>query len=537
MQESFNSRAAKFHAKEGTGMKTDVLIVGAGPVGLTMACELARYGLSVRIVDKNTHRTDKSKAIVVWARTLELLERMGSGVTQRFIDAGLKVVSTEIFAEGQQIANVDLSSVDTPYKFVLLIQQSETERLLEEHLAELHVQVERQAELKGFEQNSSVVTCTLAHADGSEEQLEASWLIGCDGAHSTVRHTLGMKFDGSTMLNEWVLADIHISGLPKEPAIGIHWHAQGVLALFPLGGTRYRVIADAGESASTTVGERRTPSLEEVQQILDIRGPKGLVASNPVWISGFTINDRKVASFHSGRVFLAGDAAHVHSPAGGQGMNTGMQDAFNLAWKLSLVSREMCAAEPLLESYSIERSAVAKLVLEATGRATTAAVMKSEWQQWLRNHIAKAVLGLTPARHFAANLLSEVTVGYAESPLNSANGFEHSEPAPGKRAPIRDGESPMGAGATPRFALCAEDKHAFESIVSEFADILEPALRRPYDAKGLWLVRPDGYVALRAKNNDAAAVREYLSSLSSPRKSTLDHESSSGSLNMRSAAN
>ncbi|MBV9489133.1 MAG: FAD-dependent monooxygenase [Verrucomicrobia bacterium] len=494
-------------------MKTEVLIVGAGPVGLTMACELARYGLSVRIVDQNTQRTDKSKAIVVWARTLELLDRMGPGVTQRFLDAGLQVESTNITANGEQIAQVNLSSVDTPYPFVLLLPQSETERLLEEHLAGLGRKVERRVTLKTFEQGSSLVTCTLAHADGSEENVEASWLLGCDGAHSRVRHQLGMSFEGSTLLNEWILADVHISGRQGAPAIQIYWHAEGVLALFPLGGTRYRVIADVGESASTHMGEHRKPTLEEVQRILDVRGPKGLAASDPVWLSGFTINDRKVADYRAGRVFLAGDAAHVHSPAGGQGMNTGMHDAFNLAWKLALVSRGLCAAEPLLGSYSAERSAVAKLVLEATGRATTMAVLKGEAKQWMRNHMAAALLGLAPVQHMMANLLSEIAVGYPHSPLNSSHGFAHAGPAPGQRAPIPSGDQPVGEGATPRFALFAAGDEALASVAREFADLLEPALRAPYAAKGAWLVRPDGYVALRAQSDDAHAIRNYLRTL------------------------
>src|ERR1700728_4500359 len=235
-------------------MKTDVLIAGAGPVGLTMAMELKRYGLSVRIIDKDSGRTDKSKAIVLWARTLEMFDRTGASLTQRFIDAGLKATHTNIFAGEELISRVDLSSVDTPYKFMLLIQQSETERLLEEHLADLGARVERRVELMMFEQSSDVVTCTLAHADGSEEKVEASWLIGCDGAHSTVRHQLGMEFLGSTMLSDWILADLHLSGVAGAPAINIFWHAEGVLALFPLRGTRYRVIADIGES-SGSIGE------------------------------------------------------------------------------------------------------------------------------------------------------------------------------------------------------------------------------------------------------------------------------------------
>jgi 2-polyprenyl-6-methoxyphenol hydroxylase-like FAD-dependent oxidoreductase len=497
-------------------MKTDALIVGAGPVGLTMAAELKRYGLSIRIIDKDSGPTNQSKAIVVWARTLELLDRMGTGVAQRFIDTGLKAAHTNILAGEEQIAHVDLSSVDTPYKFVLLIQQCETERLLEEHLAGLDARVERQTELKAFQQSTDVVSCILAHPDGSEEKVEASWLIGCDGAHSLVRHQLGMSFEGSTMLNDWILADVHINGMQGPPEINIYWHAQGILAVFPLGGTRYRVIADFGKSSSNAMGEHRVPTLEEIQQVLDARGPKGLVAKDPVWLSSFTINERKVSDYRAKRVFLAGDAAHVHSPAGGQGMNTGMHDAFNLAWKLSLASRGLCAAEPLLESYSPERSAVAKLVLEQTGRTTEIALMKGERKQTFRNHVASFVFGLSRVRHAMANLLSEVSVGYPESPLNQSCDFEHAGPEPGKRAPLRNDEPPVGEGATPRFALFAEENDALASVVREFANILEPTIRKPYDRSGLWLVRPDGYVALRAKSGDAQAVQKYLARFACP---------------------
>jgi 2-polyprenyl-6-methoxyphenol hydroxylase-like FAD-dependent oxidoreductase len=402
-----------------------------------MASELARFGVAVRIVDKNTRRTDKSKAIVVGPRTLELLDRMGPGVADRFVQAGLQAEYTNIFAGDEQIAHVDLSSVDTPYKFVLLIQQSETERFLEEQLGQLGVKVERQVDLENFEQNADRVTCNLVHTDGSKESAEISWLIGCDGAHSTVRHGLGMNFEGSTMLNDWILADVHVSGMEGPPAGNIYWHSHGILALFPLGGTRYRVIADVGESTSSGIGEHRTPTLKEVQEILNVRGSKGLVASDPVWMSSFTINERKVADYRVGRVFLAGDAAHVHSPAGGQGMNTGMHDAFNLAWKLALVSRGLFAAEPLLTSYGLERSAVAKLVLEATGRATTMALMRGEVKQSIRNHVASLVFGLSPVQHMMANMLSEVAVGYPNSPLNGTHDFELSGPAPGRRVPAR----------------------------------------------------------------------------------------------------
>jgi FAD binding domain len=259
------------------------------------------------------------------------------------------------------------------------------------------------------------------------------------------------------------------------------------------------VIADVGESNSSGIGEHGAPTLKEVQEILDVRGSKGLVASDPVWMSSFTINERKVADYRAGRVFLAGYAAHVYSPAGGQGMNTGMLDAFNLAWKLAPVSRGLFAAEPMLTSYSLERSAVAKLVLEATGGATTMALMRGEAKQSIRNHIASLVFGLSPVQHMMANMLSEVAVGYPNSPLNSSHDFEHNGPAPGRRVPVHEGELAIGAGLTPLFSLFAAETDAHHAIVKDFADVLEPNLRQPFAVKGLWLVRPDGYCSFARK--------------------------------------
>jgi 2-polyprenyl-6-methoxyphenol hydroxylase-like FAD-dependent oxidoreductase len=495
-------------------MKMDVLIAGAGPVGLTMASELARYGLLVRLIDKNTERTDKSKALVLWARTLELIDRMGTGCTQRFIEAGLKVQGVNIFSGREEIARVEMTDIESPYNFVLMIPQSDTERLLEEHIATFGLKAERRVELKQFHSGADGVSCTLLHPDGREETVEASWLIGCDGAHSIVRHQLGMEFHGSTLLSDWILADIHLNSVPGVPAINIFWHAQGMLAIFPLHGTRYRVIADVGESSgSIGEGNRPAPTMEEVQRILDVRGPSGIQASDPVWLSSFSINERKVSDYRSGRVFLAGDAAHVHSPAGGQGMNTGMQDACNLAWKLALVSRGICAPEPLLSSYSTERSAIAKLVLEATGKATAVAVMKGGIKQSIRNHVASLVFGFAPVKHTMANLLSEVAVAYSESPLNAHSAHAHGGPEPGKRAPIRQGEPRVGSGDTPRFALFAEDTPASRSLLSKYPNLVEPSPRNQYADGGIWVVRPDGYVALAAKHDAWNDVDAYLSRL------------------------
>jgi 2-polyprenyl-6-methoxyphenol hydroxylase-like FAD-dependent oxidoreductase len=492
-------------------MKTDVLIAGAGPVGLMMASELTRYGVSVRLVDKNTQRTDKSKAIVLWARTMELIDRILPHGADRFIQAGLKAESVKILTGKETIGRADMHEVDSKYKFVLMIPQSETERLLEEHLASYHVKAERQTELTDFSQTVDGVSCVLKHADGTEETAEASWLIGADGAHSIVRRKLDKEFHGSTLLSDWMLADIHLTGVQGPPSINIFWHSDGILALFPLPGTRHRIIANVGESSGPVgEGNRPAPTVEDIQRVLDERGPGGIKTGEPVWLSNFSINERKVEDYRSGRVFVAGDAAHIHSPAGGQGMNTGMQDAFNLTWKLALVSRGICPPEPLLSSYSLERSPVAKVLLELTGRATAAALLQGGAKQYIRNHVASLVLGFAPVTHAMSNLLSEITIGYPDSPLNAQTKHAHDGVKVGKRAPIRPNEEPVGSGNSPRFALFTESNNMPEGLLQKYASILEGTPRAPFSSDSLSLVRPDGYVALSTKSGDWSAVEAYL---------------------------
>jgi 2-polyprenyl-6-methoxyphenol hydroxylase-like FAD-dependent oxidoreductase len=489
-------------------LKTDVLIVGAGPVGLTMAIELARYGVGVRIIDKAPRRTDKSKALVVWSRPLELFDR--SGCSAALIDAGYKADSVRISAGEKPLAHIKLEGLETKYPFALMIPQSDTERILDEFLNGLGVTVERSVEWKDFTASENSVVSSFQHADGREEALETPWLIGCDGAHSPVRHKLQKEFRGETMPIDWLLADVHLENVSWKPEIDIVWHSDGVLALFPISKDRYRVIADIG-ATQPDAGPRADPTLADVQTILDKRFPGGGRASNPIWLTTFRINERKVEDYRSGRVFLAGDAAHVHSPAGGQGMNTGMQDAFNLAWKLAMVVHG-AGSERLLSSYSLERSPVAEQVLSVTGRATSMATMTGEAAQFLRNHTLSLVLGLAPVRKFAANVMSELSVGYPHTPLNKE--AAHQEPLPGHRAPIREGEAPVGAGDAARFAVFAAQDGMPDGLLEKHSGILEPTLRRPYHSGGLWLVRPDGYVALAANAGDWDSLIGYLDVIS-----------------------
>ncbi|MBX3581353.1 MAG: FAD-dependent monooxygenase [Rhizobiaceae bacterium] len=483
-------------------MKPRLLIVGAGPVGLTLAVEMARYGVPLRIIDKAPARTDKSKAVAVWPRTLELFE--GAEVADRLVAAGVKVKAANIGNGRERIAHIRLDGLDTRYQFALMIPQSETERILETRLAELGVTVERSVELTGFRDEGNAVEAEVRHADGTAQTVLIDWIAGCDGAHSVVRHTIGREFRGETVDDHFLLADIRLSSSPM-PAdeLMIWWHQEGIVAFFPLPGDRIRLIA----STEPPADPNSSPTLDEVQKILDRRGPGGMTAEDPVWMARFRINERKVEDYRAGRAFLAGDAAHIHSPAGGQGMNTGMQDAFNLAWKLALVCQGACR-EQLLNSYSAERSRIAAEVIAASGKATRLAMLKNPVAQAVRNFVASHMLGLSPVQHAASEMLSELSIGYPDSKLTGRHAHGLKGPLPGNRMPPKDDSA---SGHHPRFALFAAE--ADTAVLAAFPELLEDRLRAPLDANGIWLVRPDGYVALTAKSDDWPLVYDYLSRL------------------------
>ncbi|MGA7809239.1 FAD-dependent monooxygenase, partial [Bradyrhizobium sp.] len=421
-------------------MNQTVMIVGAGPVGLTLAIELARYGVPLRIFEKAARRTDKSKALVIWSRTLELLDRQPGG-SLPFVAAGFKVDAVRILAGDKEIGRVGIAAVDSPYPYALMLPQSETERLLEERLNALGVQVEREAEVETIDLRADGVDAVVRRADGAEVKASADWLAGCDGAHSLVRHTIGAAFAGETMTSDWMLADVHMQGYPvPDTEVSVYWHQDGAFIIFPISPGRYRLIADQPQSGAE---HPPTPSLAQVQAMINRRGTPGMIARDPIWLAGFRINGRKVADYRHGRAFLCGDAAHVHSPAGGQGMNTGMQDAVNLAWKLALVAKGV-GRETLLDSYSAERSAVGKQVLRAAQNLTVIGTMKNPVAQTIRNAVGHLVLGLAPVQHAMSDTMTEMSVGYPGSPLNGkALG---GGPKPGARiAPIA-GQTPIGSG-------------------------------------------------------------------------------------------
>ena len=504
--------------------RTTALVVGAGPVGLAMAAELKRYGVALRLIDKAAAPSDKSKALVIWSRTLELIDRMGCGAD--FLAAGMRLRGATISAEGRRLADLDVSGLDTPHPYALAIPQSETERLFTRHLARLGIRVERETGLADFSQSETGVRARLERADGGEEILECDWLLGCDGAHSTVRHVLQVPFSGVTEPADFLLADVRIEGAGfRSGELGLFWHKDGVLGIFPFAAGRARVIADLGPAPSDK--PRPDPTLAEVQRLVDERGPDGLRLSDPVWLANFRINERKVGEYRRGRAFLAGDAAHIHSPAGGQGMNTGIQDACNLAWKLALACRGIGLHGPLLDSYSAERSAVGDMVLKNAARLTHVAIMKNPLGQVIRNNIVSLLGELPPVQRRIAATLAELDIAYPKSPLNrSIPGAPAGRglPKPGERAPL-DGDlaGRIGAGGDPKFLLLggASASLAYAGVMQRFGNLLTPidtvaaSLAGKYGGlqNGAWLIRPDGYVALAVPPDGAGAVDGYLAEI------------------------
>ena len=357
-----------------------------------MALELSRRNIAVRIIDKAPCATDKSKALGIHARTLEMFDHQG--IVDRFIKAGNKIQVMNIFAEGKQIVRLSLDELESPYPFVLALPQCETERLLAEELNSRGTVVERECELSSLKQDSHSVLATVKNVTGTAEELSVKYLVGCDGAHSTTRHLLNLTFEGSQYKQLFWLADVAIAGDFPEQEGSLFNTPEGLSAIFPFGNGRGRIILefDPESGAALTGGTVQDPTLEQVQAVVHDRIHIPSVLTDPHWLAAFTISRRSVRQYSVGRIFLAGDAAHIHSPAGGQGMNTGLQDSYNLAWKLELVLKG--AADPnLLESYNAERHAVAQSVLKMTDFLTKVNTLRSPLAIHIRDAVAPLMAG------------------------------------------------------------------------------------------------------------------------------------------------
>ena len=510
---------------------TEVLIVGAGPTGLSLAIELLRRGVQVRLIDQASEPCKHSKALAIQARTLELFDKMG--VAKEMVAKGLPLGEVVYHCNGYSSV-VRLSfPQDVPFPFVLVLPQSATEKILLEQLQRLGGKVERGVSFVGLEGK----TALLRHASGVEEQIECDWTIGCDGAHSALRHALKTPFQGRTLTERFLIADLSLETLLSPLQGHIYLTKTGPCFLLPLPEAgRFRLICQCSEGER--VGEEMlTPAFFQELLQSKVEGCSMLV-QDVHWASLFHVNRRIVPHMQFGQVFLAGDAAHIHSPAGGQGLNTSVQDACNLAWKLALVIKGE-APRTLLQSYEKERHPVAKSVLAKTGFATR---LLSLAGKVLRNPLFWVLATLFRShwviQQFTRNV-SEIAVNYRKSPIvgEPLSDLLWSGPRPGERAPdaalchngrlynyLKDTRhvlldfSDDPSSAALQTQLCRYDKHVRLLRVCRTPDgegaIYDPAnlLHRAYAAKqgSLYLIRPDGYIAFRSKQGDEKALQEYL---------------------------
>lgn len=390
---------------------TEVLIVGAGPTGLLLAAELARAGVGARIVDKAPRPVGDSRAFGVVARTLEIFDELG--IAEEAIQRGRRLETMNLYDGGRSLARFDMSGLDSPFPFILGLPQYETEALLG-HLAEdLGVRVERPMALTALEQDQEGVTATLARANGETETCRAGWVVGCDGAHSAVRRETGFSYVGPDLKSRFALLDARAElDLPND-GVHIFFHPEGALALFPLPQENYWRVA-AGLPPETELPDE--PDLELFERLIAGRTPLRARLSDPLWVSDFSPRERKVDGYRRGRVLLAGDAAHTHSPVGAQGMNTGLGDAHNLGWKLALVARGE-AHDSLLDSYTAEREPVASGVLAGTRAATRLVTLSSPISRGLRRQALSFLSGFGALQRRGPRYFHQLHVNYRESPI------------------------------------------------------------------------------------------------------------------------
>ena len=539
----------------------DVLIVGAGPTGLMLAAQLRRFGVPFRLVDRAGDRVRESRALAVQARTLELLDALG--LADALVARGNPAARVRIHLEGRVAARAELGDFgveDTRFPFILFVSQAETEALLSAHLSALGVRVERRTELERFAERDGAVECVLARPDGGRETVRARWLAGCDGAHSPVRKGTGIPFEGGAYLQSFMLGDVEADGALQPRTIHAFVRGGAVAMVFPLGQpATWRVIATCADT-----GVERDPGgepvtvalqLDRLQAVVDQATGGEVALRDPAWLADFRLHHRQAARYSAGRVFLAGDAAHIHSPVGAQGMNTGMQDAWNLGWKLALVARGAAAPE-LLDTYDAERRAIGRVLLRSTDRVFGVfmrGASSGRAARWIRRNVAARVLprvlGSRRLRRTGFRFVSELAVRYRHSMgVEEGEPRIHGGPRAGDRLP--DARLTRGGRETRLHAevaspalhllLCgpagAWDRSRVERLQARCAVPLEVHFLSPGTGDGVgtdadgevwrrlavrdsaqYLVRPDGYVAFRCAGRDLDALERYLQRWFPPR--------------------
>ena len=411
-------------------MDTDVLIVGAGPVGLTMACFLFFHGIPFRIIDKNAHGTETSNAIGVQSRTLELLTSLG--IADKLISKGNKLNYFHLQSDKKELAVWKLDFISSIFPFLLSVSQKITEQTLLDYLTESGVKIERNTELLALSQDNEKVTVQLK-SEGKKTTVTAKYLSACDGFKSTIRGLLNVEYQGVDMplLNMLIIdAPLSMKGT-KNNGYTAFTETLSVI-LLPLENS-WRIIADVAKEPEFHCKGDQKPTEEMFQKILDRTMKDPIKIGKALWASKFLIHERIAKQFRVGRVFLLGDAAHAHSPAGAQGMNTGMQDAVNLAWKLAFVLKGQ-ASDLLLNSYELERRPVAEKIIQFSGLLLHFGTTRNRFLIALRNILLPKISRISFVQKKFANNLSQRSICYDNSPIVA--GKTHSNLKPGSPMPM-----------------------------------------------------------------------------------------------------
>ena len=379
-------------------VENQILIIGAGPAGLALAAELSRLGVKPLIIDRQAAGANTSRACVVHARTMDVLEPLG--VTRDLLAEGVKVHIFRIRDRDRPLLTIDFSNIPSPYRFTLMIPQNRVEQILLQHLEDMGCRVMRPCELLRFSASARQIEAQ-AQIDGSTKLITAQWLVGCDGMHSKVRQQSGIAFTGGEYEESFVLADVRMDWPLSRDEVTLFYSPKGLVVVAPLPDERFRIVATVDEAPEV-------PSLDFMQEVIDARGPttnSGRIR-DVAWSSRFHIHHRVAQSPRKGRVLLCGDAAHVHSPAGGQGMNTGIQDSVSLAEALTGTLAD--GEESRLDAWAAQRHRVATDVVALTDRMTRVATMKSPTGKALRNVAVMFAGHLPPVRAAVARTLAEL---------------------------------------------------------------------------------------------------------------------------------
>ncbi|HSI59156.1 MAG TPA: FAD-dependent monooxygenase [Ideonella sp.] len=533
--------------------RTTVLIAGAGPSGLMLANQLARLDVPFRLVDGKSGPTRESRALGVQARTLELYQALG--IAEAAVAQGHRTLAGNIYVGRRRVQRVplaDLGQGQTPFPFLLILEQSRNEALLYQALQQTGAEVDWHTSLGVFEQQAGGVRATLQHADGREESIAADWLVGCDGARSTVREQLGLAFAGGTYQNAFFVADTRVDWPLPHGELTVCLSQRSFVVFFPMPGEqRYRVIGvmprDGTDKTDETQADASPPGplalrFEDIAAAVRAQMDVEVAFSQTAWFSSYRVHHRCVDRFRAGRCFVAGDAAHVHSPVGAQGMNTGLQDVCNLAWKLALVSRHG-AHERLLDSYHGERWPIAQNLLRTTDNAFQFIISEQPLQKAVRLKLfpwlASRVLAVPAVRRRVFRTISQIGLHYQASRLSQ--GVSTLKARAGERLPYVEVAPPLAPQAMAVYVwLSAPGLHLLMlqrdgAGLAELAQQWQAGLaqRWPaclqvhpvafsagsaalFDALGvagsaLLLVRPDQYIAYIETGLSLDGLEAYLS--------------------------